>query len=205
MKTRFTVEAGWMQPWRAVAGNRRGVTLVELVLLLAIAAIVIPGLMVYFTEAMEHSTEAQLQTMGAGLAQELMEEIKAKRWDENVPIPPGVATAANALGPEAGETQCNPATPGCKAYNDIDDYNGLPTGPPTDSQGNALPSTYSAFREQVSVCYAAEVQASVANQNAGSCVTTPTDYKMITVTVTWGLFGRVQLQSVVANYAVKVS
>jgi MSHA pilin protein MshD len=182
--------------------NRRGVTLVELVILLVIAAIVLPGLMMYFVESMNHSADAQMETVGLGLAQELMEEIKAKRWDQNIPIPDGVYSA---IGPEAGESRCDPAVVGCTSYNDIDDYHGLNNTPPQDPQGNALPSTYSGYREQVSVCYVngpQSVSGGGNNADAGACVAglTTTDYKKITVTVTWGANGRVQLDTVMTNY-----
>ena len=218
MNSGVMVSAG-QRPRFATVRNRRGVTLVELVLLLVVASIALPGLMVYFTEAMEHSADAQLWTLSASLAQELMEEIKAKRWDQQTPIPPGVPTAVNALGPETGETRCDPAL-GCQAYNDVDDYNGLNISPPRDSQGkNTFPSTYAAAREQVDVCYVNPVlptDQGGGNSNAGVCSSTgPTDYKMITVTVCWNAPSncktdpdvkyKVQLQTIVANYALTSS
>jgi MSHA pilin protein MshD len=193
--------------------NHRGVTLFELVILLVIAAIALPGLMIYFIASMNHSADAQMETMGLGLAQELMEEIKAKRWDQQaIPpqtIPPGAPTAANALGPEAGETRCDPAPPavGCSPYNDIDDYNGLGPTPPQDPHGNPLPD-YAGYLAQVTVCYVngpLAVNEGGNNADAGVCLPTTTapplpDYKKITVTVTRGDTVRVQLDTVMANY-----
>jgi len=187
--------------------NRRGVTLMELVIMLVIAAIVLPGLMMYFTESMNHTADAQMQTVGLGLAQELMEEIKAKRWDENVPIPNGVPTPAAALGAEAGESRCDPTDAGCQAYDDVDDYNGLDSAPPQDPHGNPLPA-YDGYREQASVCYVngpAAVSAGGNNADGGTCAAggATSDYKKITVTVSWGEVGkvqRVQLDTVMANY-----
>lgn len=193
--------------------NQRGVTLVELVILLVIAAIALPTLMIYFIQTMNHTAEAQMGTVGLGLAQELMEEVRAKRWDENVPIPNGVPTGANALGPEAGESRCDPAAPMCTSYDDIDDYNfpdAAPNSGITDPHGNPLPA-YAGYLYRVKVCYVNGPQ-SVGdggdNANGGACVAGATDYKKITVTVMWGecadsaspRCGRMQLDTVMANY-----
>lgn len=178
--------------------NSRGVTLFELVILLVIAAIALPGLMIYFTESMHDSADAQMNTMGLGLAQELMEEIKAKQWDQT----PG---AMSAIGKDGVESRCDPIVVGCSPYNDIDDYDGMDKSPPEDPHGTPLPSPYTGFEEQVSVCYVAQPPAvgdGGNNADGGACVAggATTDYKKITVTVTWGDTVRVQLDTVMANY-----
>ncbi|MEW6325021.1 MAG: type II secretion system protein [Nitrospirota bacterium] len=193
--------------------NQQGFTLVELVILLVIAAIVLPGLMVYFIESMQHSADAQIETVALGLAQELMEEVKAKRWDENSPIDPD-NPQYSAIGPDAGETRCDPAAVGCTALDDIDDYHGLnngpPNGPPNDlpqgPHGEPL-AGFSAYRQTVSVCYVTAVppvSEGGAGADAGACVAGPTDYKKITAAVYWDANQQhIQLETVVANYQVE--
>jgi MSHA pilin protein MshD len=206
----FTRGARWRRSFDAPLGNQRGLTFLELVFLLVIAAIVLPGLMIYFTEGMQHNADAQLNTVAAGLAQELIEEIKTKKWDEHSPIPMSCsgfsATCYSAvLGPDGTESRCDPTVGGCKSYNDVDDYNNLNNNPPKDPQGNPLPAAYAAYRQQVSVCYVSAVQpvsGGGSGADAGVCVAGPTDYKKITVTIFWGTSQQTQLQAVVANYQV---
>jgi MSHA pilin protein MshD len=195
-----------LRSFEAPLDNQRGLTFIELVFLLVIAAIVLPGLMIYFTEGMQHNADAQLSTVAAGLAQELMEEIKAKKWDEHSPFPKDVAPNYSAIGAEPGESRCDPTVGGCKAYNDVDDYDsGInPSTPLTDPYGNLLPA-YSAYRQKVSVCYVTEVPPGGGGSDAGLCVAGPTDYKKITVTISWGTSQQIQLQTVVANYQVTSS
>lgn len=187
--------------------NSRGFTLVELVILLVIAAVALPGLMVYFINSMRHSAAAQVETVALGLAQELIEEVKAKRWDENSPFLQGVPPNYSAIGAD-GETRCNPTAVDCvAAYDDIDDYNEMNNDPPEDPHGAPLPAMFSSYQQLVTVCYVAAVQPvsdGGAGTNAGVCVdgAVTTDYKKITATVRWGANEQVQLQTIVANYQV---
>ena len=180
----------WISPLR----NARGVTLVELIILLVVASIAIPGLMVLFIEGVENSALAQLDTVSAGLAQELMEEIKAKRWNEDC--------CAALLGAEVGESRCNPTIIGCAPFDDVDDYDGLNNNPPEDPHGTAMPG-FAAYTQQVSVCYVAEiapVSGGGAGADAGACGVSTTPYKKITVTITWGAGNQVTFESVAADY-----
>lgn len=198
--------AARMSPLR----NARGFTLVELIVVLVIAAIALPGLMIYFTESMRHSSDAQVETIALGLAQELMEEVKAKRWDENSPIDPDNPLYSDPLAPE-GEMRCDPAAIGCTAFDDIDDYNGLnndeprnPHGAPVDQDLDGV-NDFAGYRQLVTVCYAnpvPPVSDGGAGTDAGVCAAGPTSYKKITVTVQWGDGQQIQLESVMADYQI---
>ncbi len=192
--------------------NHRGFTLVEVVILLVIAAIALPGLMIFFIESMQHSADAQVETVALGLAQELMEEVKAKRWDERSPIPNGSPLVYDTsggnyspIGAEGVEARCDPT--GCEAFDDMDDYDypdAAASTAPTDAHGVPL-AAYASYRQRIDLCYVAQVNPDVANEPAGDCIAggaPPTDYKKITVTVTWPPDGRLQLEAVTANYRV---
>jgi MSHA pilin protein MshD len=197
MMTRRATKRSLLRPIR----NARGFTLLEAILLLVIAAIALPGLMIYFVEAMEHSADVQMDTMATGLAQELMEEIKTKRWDEAGYIPPGGPYSAITI--DGGESRCNPTIPGCLAFDDMDDYVGLNQSPPQDPFGAPL-TDFAGFTRTVNVCFvnAVDPPGTPGGNFAadGPCVPGPTNYKLITVTVGWGTRGRITLRSVAANY-----
>ena len=191
----------WISPLR----NARGVTLVELIILLVVASIAIPGLMVMFIEGVRNSANAQLNTVAAGLAQELMEEIKMKRWDENSPIPPGTASVNTTFGLLDGETRCDPVACSPNYFDDIDDYDGLDNSPPQNPHGAPL-AAYASHRRTVDVCYVADVAPAfpVGGNNVadGVCIAGPTNSKLITVTVESGGNMLAQLKSVATNYVV---
>jgi MSHA pilin protein MshD len=143
--------------------DQRGVTLIDLILVIIIVAIAIPPMVGVFITNTRNSTFGVTMARANHLASNLFEEIRSKRWDENV----GAASAT--LGPETGETRAT--------FDDVDDFHGLNETPPRDSQGVAM-SGSTGFGQQVSVCY-------VAGTALDTCLGSGTsNYKRITVTVT---------------------
>lgn len=143
--------------------DQRGVTLIDLILVIIIVGIAIPPMVGVLITSTRNSTFGVTMARANHLASSVLEEIRSKRWDETA----GAASAT--LGPETGETRAT--------YDDVDDFHGLNETPPKDSLGATMSGT-TGFRQQVSVCY-------VAGTALDTCLGSGTsNYKRITVTVT---------------------
>jgi hypothetical protein len=121
------------------------------------------------------------------LAQDLMEEIMPKLFDENPSNPDSPA----GLGPETGETR--PGTPPNGNYDDVDDFRNYTESPPKEVDGTNM-TEYTGFTRTVAVDYVQE-----ANFDAVS--TSITRFKRIRVTVTWESGSQsVELEGIKGNY-----
>jgi len=163
--------------------NKRGFTLIEIVMIIVVVAIAIPALLIILGQGAKQGVNAELQVSATNVAQALMEEIKSKCWDETHIIA-GSCTGTSAggvLGINGGETAGNPTT-----YNDVDDYN---AGVPAVTVGGV------SYARTVQVCYVPST-----NLNDTSACNTTTDYKRIQITVTNPTLGSVELVTVVTNY-----
>ena len=141
--------------------DKRGVTLIDLILVMVIVAIAIPPILGLLIQVVRGNTFGVTVSHSNSLASTLLDEIRSKQWDQTDPTP------SVTLGPDA-ETRTT--------YNDVDDFDGLDESPPQDSLGNPL-AGFNGYRQQVSVCY-------VTNTDLNTCVGGPTIYKKVTVTVT---------------------
>mgnify|MGYP001597494873 FL=1 len=150
--------------------GRKGFTLIEVVMIIVILGIIMPGIMLYFITGVKDSAIPQRRTTAIFLAEALMEEIKSKRWDEVTTIN---ATCSNATLPLVAEEATR------NLYDDIDDFNILnsaPNTPPANSQGTSM-SDYPNYTQQAEIIYV----------NAGALDTSvagPTCYKRILVRIT---------------------
>jgi MSHA pilin protein MshD len=166
--------------------NERGVTLLELVLIIVVLAIGLTGILGYFTQGVKDSSYAQNVSVASTLTQDLMEEIRSKCWDDTATsvAPCGGAVTPSIIGTDGGESRAG--------YDDIDDFNGLSNTPPKDSQGVSM-AAFGIFTQSAAVCY-------VAAGDLNTCAGGTSNYKKITVTVSWGSSGdQVQLVSVATN------
>lgn len=183
-------------------GRQHGFTLIELVATIAILAFTLT-LLIPFFQAVTHSGDPIIRERTVALGQALMDEVLARRWDENTPIGGGPlctgesgvgrgtttygtalaacpdSTGANrnasaVLGAESGEDRQN--------YDDVDDYNGMvaETDNFTDQAGVAF--TYAGYSRMVAVDYVSS--SSVAVDAASPAAAGTTDTKRIRVTVT---------------------
>ena len=102
-----------------------GFTLVESLIAATILALTVTAVSVPFTAAARNEQGDERRTMSVSLAQELMEEILSKPFDD----PQG----ASAPGPEAGEA-------GRSDFDNIDDFHGYSesAGNLTDQTGTAI-------------------------------------------------------------------
>jgi len=149
--------------------NKKGFTLIEVVMIIVILGIIMPGIMLYFITGVKDSAIPQKRTTAIFLAEALMEEIKSKGWDEVTTID---ATCSNATLPLAAEEATR------NLYDDVDDFNGVVgVSPPQNSQGASLGTAYQGFSQTVAVYY---VNPGALDTDAG----TRTCYKRIQVDIT---------------------
>ena len=99
--------------------RNRGLTLLELVAAIVIMGLAIPALLRIHADVGIRSIRAEAISAATFYAEQMLEEIKARRFDENANSP-----WSAALGPESGETY--PA-----GFDDIDDFNGRVDTPAT--------------------------------------------------------------------------
>ena len=98
----------------------KGITLIELVIAIVIAGIAIPVLVRNWADVTIRSVESETISDSAFYAEQLMEEIKSKRFDER---PEPAWTAANLFGARRADE--SDETNNRTRYDDIDDYDGF--------------------------------------------------------------------------------
>lgn len=131
-----------------------------LVLTLAVVALV--PVFALNIRAGKSSAQAQQATL---LSQELLDEVRLRRWDENTPTPPVYASPSQTLGLDAGETAADKRT-----FDDIDDFKSWTESSAVDPVMRPIPGL-PRYARSVSVSYVTSaLAASVA----------PTDYKLVT-------------------------
>jgi prepilin-type N-terminal cleavage/methylation domain-containing protein len=166
---------------------RPGFTLVEVMTAMTIMAIAGTTLLVGLASSAATTTDALDRQVAAGLAQQLLDEICGMRYMEAG----GSAYDPMPLGPGSPEV----AAGARRQFDDIDDYHGVATTPPTDRWGITLgnddgkggtrptafqlPTTYfTGWKQNVSVQYVAE-------SNLSTPLTSGTSsFRLITVRIT---------------------
>jgi prepilin-type N-terminal cleavage/methylation domain-containing protein len=141
--------------------SNRGITLIELVIAVVIVGIAIPVLVRNWADVTMRSVESETISDAAFYAEQLMEEIKSKRFDEQTEP---AWTAANLFGAKRADE--SDETNNRTRYDDIDDYDGFT---------EALPRS---FVSLVSVQYANLTGASWQAVASGT-----TDFKRVTVNI----------------------
>lgn len=148
--------------------NNKGFTLIEIVMVIILFGIIMPGIMFYFMQGVKDSAIPQRRTTAIFLAEALMEEIKSKRWDE---VANTNSTCSNATLPLITEEATR------NLYDDVDDFNSIAgVSPPQNSQGVSLGSSYQGFSQTVTVSY-------VNSGDLETPVAGPTCYKRIEVRI----------------------
>ncbi len=162
---------------------RKNITLIELVVVLIIFALAIPVLMSLFTQTNLNVVDSEAIATATFYAEELMEEICLKRFDENESSP-----WSSSLGPDTstlgidGVTQENNTDH--NNWDDVDDYNGYSDNP------------YTTYIRTVKVEYME------LNGSSWQTATTSTDYKKVTVSVSRSdsNFGPLRIVMLVSSY-----
>jgi type II secretory pathway pseudopilin PulG len=101
----------------------KGVTLIEMVMIIVILGTAIPILLRAWGDVAWRSVRSEALADATVYAQELMEEIKSRSFDESA-----VAPWSGALGPDPGETISGV---GAAGFDDADDYQGYADTPAT--------------------------------------------------------------------------
>ncbi len=157
-----------------------GFTYVEVIIAMVLLSVCLAPLLIMFPTGSKEGQLATLYTRATNLAEDMMEEIKGKAFED--PSSPD------------GESFR-------KDFDDVDDYDDWgPKSPPEDIDGNAMDGTagmpdFSGFGRQVEVDYA-----ELSGNQWGLATSPPTDYKMVTVTVSHDNMRDVELVTIVANY-----
>lgn len=163
--------------------RQAGFTLVETLISTSILTVAGTALLLGIAGSLQTTDFATEQTVAAGMAQQLLDEITGMRYCEA-----GASPLAASLGPDAGETSR-------AQFDDIDDYNGYAAQPPLDRFGRQLGSengtggdrpavarassgAFSNWRQEVVVHYAAEADF---NQRLGTGVTS--NYRTVHVRI----------------------
>ena len=175
----------------AVFKSRRGgFTLIEIIMIIVVVSIAIPALLILIGGEAGRGVEPELRITATNVAQQLMDEIMTKCWDEDVVSVSGTCTDPmtiySDLGIDSGEDTTPPYD--TSTYDDVDDY---------ASGVDAVTVGEISYSRSVQVCYVPDTAL-----NSIPCVilgSTGTNYKRIAVTVTRGSTS-VVLTTVMTNY-----
>lgn len=108
---------------------RHGFTMVEAAVAIALTAVAGAAVLVGVTSSIDATSDVVHQTLADGMANQLVDEVVG-----TVYAAPGSGARQVGLGPNSWET----AGAGRSRFNDIDDFNGILTQPPTDPSGIVL-------------------------------------------------------------------
>ena len=168
------------------AMRRSAFTLIEATIAIALAVTAAGVLLLGVTSSHQTADDALKRTIATGIAEQLMDEILGKRY---------CADQSNGYETSLSCSSWEASGQGRQRYNDIDDFNGVRTQPPTDLYGIALGADngegglrHTAFqapsglmdkwRQEVDVYYVRETDLSTRLTGQTS------DYRMVEVRVT---------------------
>lgn len=162
----------------------RGFILIEASISYVVLSLALVALVPMFILSLRANKASEKTAVAAHLAQELLEEVRLRRWDESTPAPAVHIAAGGSLGADAGENAADKRT-----FDDIDDFSGWSESPPADPVMRPLPD-FSSYSRSVVVGY---LDASF--QASGS----PTDLKQVTVCARAARMNPVCLDTILAN------
>lgn len=132
----------------------RGFTLIEIIVLIVFISIALLGVLSAYLHAMRTSSDPMIAIRAVELGQAYLDEILAKRFDENsgqggVPrcdsTDPGALACTLVAGTEGEATRAD--------FDDVDDYHDPVDTAPTDINGIAL-ANYASYLVAIAVAYA---------------------------------------------------
>ena len=163
--------------------KRKGITLMELVAVIVVVGLAIPVLLRLFADVAKRTAQSETMAASSFYAEQLLEEIKTKRFDEN-PTAPWSAV----LGPDTATTGLdgtNETSSNKSNWDDVDDFNGYSDTPA------------SGYTRSVAVVYLnGTISPGGTWQVLGSGTS---DYKRVTVTVARGALGGASLITIIAD------
>ncbi len=183
-----------------------GFSLIELVMTIVILGFLSMILLPFIT-SITRSPDPMIRQQAVALGQALMDEILAKRWDENTPIGSGpigpttesargLTVAASTIGRDGGEVVNNRTN-----WDDVDDYDGhTNTGTFRDQNNNTF--TLTGYSRQVTVTYIPSNSNPVEADNPAGVTASAqaTDTKRVVVSVTSPLQETFNLVMVSCNF-----
>lgn len=166
--------------------NRRGFILVEISVAYVLLTVGLVALLPVFVMAIKASKSTEKLQVSTYLSQELLEEIRLRKWDQSSAATASYVATPTVIGIDAGETATNKLT-----FNDIDDFNGWTESPPRDPLNNTIPS-FSGYTRSVTVAYA---------NSSLVVLSTPTtsDYKLVSVCTRTAATNSICLTSLFTN------
>ena len=134
--------------------DQSGVSFIELLIVIVLLSLAFGALMKVFTTSTDITAEAEIRTIQATLANDSMNKIRSKRFDEHF-----TEEWSTTLGPEEILSS---------DYDDVDDFDGF---------SEPAVSGFPHYSRSASVTYVD------VGQGLKTLVTGPTDYKLVTVAV----------------------
>ncbi len=180
--------------------TNRGYSLIEMIVVIMVLAIALTGVSLMINQAVQQSPAALVQTRAMELAHSYLDEILARRFDENsrqggyprcdstdLDFDGTAMPACSAvLGPDIIPSTLLPENR--NEYDDVDDYHGINDDPPVSALGVAT-TNYGSYSVSVTVSYAG-TDLGLANSRA----------KRITVSVTTPLGNSLPVSAYRVNY-----
>jgi MSHA pilin protein MshD len=186
----------------------RGFTLIELVMTIVILGF-LSMILVPFFSSITHSPDPMVRQQAVALGQAIMDEIQAKKWDENTP--PGGGPIDTAIESNGRGTAVNASTIGRDdaseladdrtTWDDVDDYDGLNESNSFTDQ-NHTSFTLNGYTRTVTVRYILSPSNPITGTIPPGATDTgaSTDTKRITVTVASPLGETFTLVAVMCNF-----
>ncbi len=170
---------------RRTTHDAKGITLIELVTVIVVLAVSIPILLTTWADIAWRSSRSEALADAAFYAQELMEEIKSKRYDENTSLPWSANLKPDTTTKGLDEIN-NETLTGMSNWDDVDDFNGY--------SDTTLAGGYT---RSVTVDYL-----ELSGSTWRTAVSPPTDFKRIRVAVSRAgiLVKNVDLVAIVSAY-----
>lgn len=146
--------------------NRGGFVLVEVTIAYILLVFALVSLVPVFIVAIRAGANTEALQAATYLSNELLEEVRLRKWDERTPANQGHIAAPSVLGRDGTESATDKRT-----YDDVDDFHGWTENGALDPVMRALP----AFKSYIRTVAVGYVDSSLAPS------VTVTEYKMITV------------------------
>lgn len=162
----------------------RGFILVEVTIAYVLLVFALLALVPVFIIAIRAGANTEALQAATYLSNELLEEVRLRKWDERTAADGAHISAPSALGRDGVESAADKRT-----FDDIDDFNGWTEASAVDPVMRPLPA-FKSYRRTVTVAYVTSAMA----------VSGPTtDYKMITVCTRTAKIAPACLSSLVTN------
>lgn len=164
--------------------SRGGFVLVEVTIAYVLLVLALVSLVPVFIVAIRAGANTEALQAATYLSNELLEEVRLRRWDERTPLTQAHIAAPSVLGRDGTESATDKRT-----YDDVDDFHGWMENGALDPVMRPLP----AFKSYIRTVAVAYVDSSMAPSAS------VTDYKRITVCTRTAKINPTCLSTMVTN------